>query len=201
VTTKFALRSFTVLMVASLAITPRAFSQALESGSYTKTWDLFVGAACVSSSNPIEHESEWIASITQRPYTSHPSVGGTIEASGEVSSPSTTVSGVTTPGIGQLHTFMGGPSVIFQASRIQPFVRALLGTSVQKPQLVTSGTGVSVASTSTTGYFSFALGGGVDFPITPAAAVRGQVDWIRTYISATDMPSMMRASIGIVFRY
>jgi hypothetical protein len=200
VTTKYALRSFTVLMVAALAITPRAFSQTTESGAYSKTWDLYVGAACVSSSNPIEHESEWIASITQRPYTSHPTVGGTIEATGEVSSPSTTVYGTTTPGIGQLYTFMSGPSVIFPASWIQPFARALLGTSIQKPQSATSGTG-TVGTTVTTDYFSFSLGGGVDFPITPGAAVRGQVDWIHTYISATDMPSMLRASIGIVFRY
>jgi hypothetical protein len=196
------LRGFTVLMVAALSMTPRAYSQAIDE-SYSKTWDLFEGvsAACIHSSNPMEHEYEWISSATQRPYPSHPSVGGTIEASGILSSSSTTGSAGTAPDAGQLSTVMGGPSVIFPTHGIQPFVRALFGVSVQKPHAAVSGSGVGVNSTTNAGYFGLALGGGFDVPIASAVSVRAQVDWLHAFISSTDNSYVLRASIGIVLRY
>ena len=116
-----------VLMVAALAATPAAFSQAV-AAAYPNTVDIFGGGSYNEAFSPSSHEYGWDASITERPYPSHPWVGGTIEGSGAYSS--TAAHGAIPAISNQFLTAMGGPAFVLNVNRIQPFARVLVGTGV-----------------------------------------------------------------------
>jgi opacity protein-like surface antigen len=189
-----------LLLTALSALAPWALSQALPSDA--KTWDLYGGVSYAQAFNPSSHEFGWDASVSERPYISHPWVGGTIDTSGNYSTSTTTASGVTVASRTQLYTLMAGPSAVLLTHRIHPFARALFGAGIIASQTTATASGVSVDST--TGHvthFAAALGGGVDVPITPNWSFRGQADWLRTYISATNTSNLLRASAGFVLRF
>jgi opacity protein-like surface antigen len=176
---------FAVLMVAALTVTPKAFSQAIPSNP--PTWDLFGGGSYNESFNPSQHDYGWDASVSERPYISHPWVGGTVEAGGAYTSASATAAE------SQLYTVMAGPSFVLRGPRIQPFARALLGATIQRTQ--------TPAGASNAEHFGLALGGGVDIPFSRSWAIRGQADWVRSYTTATYTSDMLRASVGLVVRW
>jgi hypothetical protein len=175
----------TVLIIAALVAIPSAFSQALS--SYPLTWDLFAGGSYNESFSPSQHQFGWDTAISERPYISHPWVGGTIEASGAYSSTSSTTAE------SQFYTVMAGPLFVLQKSRAQPFAHALLGATIHRTPAPTGELN--------TEHFGLALGGGVDVPFSHFWSVRGQADWVRSYTSATITSNMLRASVGFVVRF
>jgi hypothetical protein len=174
-----------LLIVAALVVTPQAFSQAVP--VYPPTWDIFGGGSYNESFSPSDHEFGWDASVSERPYAIHPWIGGTIEASGAYTSSSAAASS------SQFYTVMAGPTFVLPESRIRPFARVLLGSAIQR----TSTTG----GETNTEHFGLALGGGVDVPFSRFWSVRGQADWVRSYLSANDTSNMLRASAGFVLRF
>jgi opacity protein-like surface antigen len=181
-----------ILTTAALAGAPAAFSQAV-AAAHPTTVDLFGGGSYNEAFSPSTHEYGWDASITERPYLTHPWVGGTIEASGDYSS--TAAHGATPAISNQFYTAMGGPAFVLNANHIQPFARVLLGTGVTR----VSGGGASIPTN--TAHFAFSAGGGVDVAISRSWALRGQADLIRTYVSAANTTNMLRASVGLVFKF
>jgi hypothetical protein len=180
-----------VLMVAVLAAAPAAFSQA--EAAYPTTVDIFGGGSYNELFSPSSHEYGFDVSVTERPYLTHPWVGGTIEGSGAYSS---TAGHGATPGVSnQFYTAMGGPMFVLRSSHIQPFGRVLLGTGVQR---VSAG---GSAMTTNTAHFAFSAGGGVDVGISRSWAFRGQADLVRTFVSAANTSNMLRASVGLDFRF
>jgi hypothetical protein len=180
-------------MAAALAAAPAAFSQALAAHSNPTTVDIFGGGSYNEAFSPSNHEYGWDASITERPYLTHPWVGGTIEASGAYSS--TAAHGATPAISNQFLTAMGGPAFVLRLNHIQPFGRVLLGTGVQR----VSGSGT--VATTNTAHFALAAGGGVDVAISRSRALRGQADLVRTFVSAANTTNMLRASVGLVFKF
>jgi opacity protein-like surface antigen len=179
-----------ILMIAALAAVPPAFSQAVAPNPTTV--DLFGGGSYNEAFTPSNHEYGWDASVTERPYFTHPWVGGTIEASGAYSS---TAAHGSTPAISnQFYTAMGGPAFVLNANHIQPFARVLLGTGLQR---VSGGASI----TTNTAHFAFSAGGGVDVAFSRSWALRGQADLIRTYVSTANVTNMLRASVGLDFRF
>jgi opacity protein-like surface antigen len=181
-----------VLIIAALSATPAAFSQAV-AAAYPKTVDLFGGGSYNEAFSPSTHEYGWDASITERPYLTHPWVGGTIEASGAYSS--TAAHGATPATSNQFYTAMGGPMFVLRSSHFQPFGRVLLGTGVQR--VPASGS----SATTNMAHFAFSAGGGVDVAISRSWALRGQADLIRTYVSSANTTNMLRASVGLDFKF
>jgi hypothetical protein len=139
----------------------------------------------------------WDASVTERPYSSYPWVGGTIRVNGAYLQTSTSVSAVTLKTSNSMYTMMGGPSVHFRLRPVEPFAHALFGAVIEKVN--TAGIGEPLASSST--HFGYSLGGGLDVPLSTRWAIRGQVDWINTRESATQNTGKLGVSTGVVLRF
>ncbi|MFB3916401.1 MAG: outer membrane beta-barrel protein [Terriglobales bacterium] len=78
--------------------------------------------------------------------------------------------------IGNIHTFMGGPTVKFRTPHFTPFVQALVGAARFSPD---SSFFFGVPVDTQTG-FAAALGGGLDAPLSRHIGWRVfQVDWLR----------------------
>ena len=95
-----------------------------------------------------------------------------------------------------MYTIMGGPMVAAQVGRVQPFARILLGL-LYTNTAVTGGT----ATNNKQKGFGYAMGGGLDFLVTPTWAVRVQGDYIRGQQSATTSGGTVRASVGGVYKF
>ena len=93
---------------------------------------------------------------------------------------------------GSRHSVLFGPRVSGNLGKYTPFAQALFGFSHQ----FDAGGGIS---TSRMG-FSEAIGGGVDYELVEVAAVRVQVDWLRTNLFKGSQNNL-RMSTGIVFRF
>jgi hypothetical protein len=93
---------------------------------------------------------------------------------------------------GSRHSVLFGPRVSSNLGKYTPFAQALFGFSHQSD----AGGGIS---TSRMG-FSEAIGGGVDYKLVEVAAVRVQVDWLRTNLFQGSQDNL-RMSTGIVFRF
>lgn len=85
--------------------------------------------------------------------------------------------------------------ISLRRSKLQPFAHVLLGESVEK----TSMTVFRVSGSSSVSAFALDAGGGVDFPIRPAVAIRGQGDWLRDVKS--NSTSFFKVAAGVVFRF
>lgn len=77
---------------------------------------------------------------------------------------------------GNIHTFMGGPTVKFRTPHFTPFFQALVGAARLSPDRgFFSGIPVDTQTA-----FASAIGGGLDIPITRHIGWRmAQVDWVR----------------------
>lgn len=171
-----------IVAVAGAALVRGAEGQAR---AYPKTWDLFGGGSYTATTSPSSHQFGWEASVTERPYLTHPWVGGTIEAGGAYAQ-----------GSNQIYTLMGGPAFVVPSMKVRPFGRALLGVVVNR----SPGVG-AVTVGSSVKHFGVALGGGVDVPIAPAWALRAQGDWLRSYGRAGTTINEWRGAVGLVVRF
>jgi hypothetical protein len=183
-----------------LAASILSAAQAVPLPSSPPTWDLFAGGTLQrgvgSTSTPNYYG--WDTSVTERPYQSHPWIGGTVEASGSYRNSASTVLGASVKTDDGAYTVMGGPSVTFKLHRVQPFARVLLGGLFNRTSISVSSQN---ASTVVSKYFGTAFGGGVDFPVTQKFAIRGQADWLRDWTSNLEASNSIRASAGVVFRF
>lgn len=93
---------------------------------------------------------------------------------------------------GSRHSVLFGPRASTSFGKYTPFAHALFGLSHQ------SDAGGRI-STSETG-FSEAIGGGVDYRLAKAAALRVQADWMRTNLFRGSQTNL-RFSSGLVFRF
>jgi hypothetical protein len=177
---------FAALMIAGIAVAPSAFAQA-HPQSYPPTWDIYAGGSYNESFSPSQHEYGWDASVSERPYLTHPWVGGTIEASGAYPPSSSTTAN------SQLYTAMAGPLFVLRNPHIQPFGRALLGAAIVRTQTTAGETNIA--------HFGLAVGGGVDIPFSHYWAIRGQADYVRSYTTSTNTSNMLRASVGFVLKF
>ncbi len=93
-----------------------------------------------------------------------------------------------------LHNFQFGPRFFTNTSRdkLGVFGHALFGGS----RISSSAPGISTSESA----FSFSLGGGVDYSLSDAWAVRGQIDFLRVYFSG-DNENDGRYSVGLVYRW
>jgi hypothetical protein len=163
------------------------------------TWDLFVGGTLQRGvlSTPTPNYYGWDASVSERPYRSHPWIGGTVEGSGSYLNSSSTVSGTSVRTDSGAYTIMGGPSVAFKLPGIQPFARVLMGVDLNREAVSVND---QTASHAWSRGFGTAFGGGLDISVTQRFAIRGQADWLRYWASNLQSSNSVRASVGVVFR-
>jgi hypothetical protein len=93
---------------------------------------------------------------------------------------------------GSRHNFLIGPRASTSFGRYRPFAQILFGASLQ----TNSGAGSTTSDTS----FATAFGGGLDYQLLKAVALRGQIDFIHASLfgrSANDV----RISTGLVFKF
>lgn len=176
-----------------------SFGQATGQLPGETTWDLFGGASFIhpTDANSSGNLYGWDASITQRPYSSYPWIGGTIRVNGGYLQTSTSISTATLRSSYSMYTAMGGPSVHFRLRPVEPFAHALVGAVIEKVN--TTGIGEPFASSST--HFGYSLGGGLDVPLSTRWAIRGQADWMNTRESATQNTNRLGVSTGVVLRF
>lgn len=166
------------------------------------TWDVFLGGSFARGANSVSYDNVygWDAAVSEYPYSSHPWIGGTIDASGHYYNESTTLTapGTITPVSASAHmyTLMGGPSFAVRSRGVQPFARFMVGGVIDR----TSAAVDSVTATVSSSYFGMSLGGGIDVPVGARCAIRGQADWI-PYWAQSQRQDVVRASAGIVFRF
>ena len=93
---------------------------------------------------------------------------------------------------GSRHNFLIGPRASTSIGKYTPFVQLLIGASLQ----TNSGAGITTTDIS----FATAFGGGLDYKLLKAVALRGQIDFIHASLfgrSGNDV----RISTGIVFKF
>jgi hypothetical protein len=181
-TVLMAVSSFFIIQSSLAQVVPASGEQL---SAESKSWAIFAGGSFERGGST--NFTGWDLSVSEYPYKAVPWVGGTIEGSGTYY----TQSGVTTG----LYGFMGGPVISLRRSKLQPFAHVLLGESVEK----TSMTVFRVSGSSSVSAFALDAGGGVDFPIRPAVAIRGQGDWLRDVKS--NSTSFFKVAAGVVFRF
>jgi hypothetical protein len=197
------LSRFLLLLLASLLSFP-AFAQ----NQYSPTIEVFGGGSYVRTDNsPNVNAYGWEASATEYPYESYRWIGGTVEANGVYASPDVKLGNQTLGGLlnANIYTYMAGPSVVLHTRRaMEPFAHVLLGAVIRNVN--TTGKGEAILGTSVSQsdtVFGYALGGGLDVPITARVATRGQADWLRSSFkdSAADRQDNLRVSVGIVLKF
>ncbi len=91
---------------------------------------------------------------------------------------------------GHDYNFLFGPTVFHRMDKATAFAHILFGGSRA------GGSGFSDTS------FAWALGGGVDWNVKPAVAIRvGQIDYLPTYFGSNRTQNNFRYSAGVVFRF
>jgi opacity protein-like surface antigen len=91
-------------------------------------------------------------------------------------------------------TFLAGPRLSYRADKFRVFGEFLAGLNHAK------GTVSGFGSSSANG-FAIAIGGGLDFAVTPSINIRPvQFDWMDTHISG-GWGSNIRYSAGVVFKF
>ena len=102
-----------------------------------------------------------------------------------------------------LQDFLIGPRYYFhdykagKSHYIKPFAEAQFGVSHLRQSIQE---GVSPKVTNSDSTFSWMLGGGVDYPITPHWTARGEADLLRTHLNA-DAQSRLRIALGIAYTW
>jgi hypothetical protein len=206
------LRILSLVAIAFTSLSAFCFGQAADQSASGTTWDLFGGASFI---HPTDANSQgdlygWDTSLTERPYSAYPWVGGTIRLNGayrQSSSPipngvayvrtSTPVYEGTVKTGSSMYTAMAGPSVQFRLRTLEPFAHALFGAVIEKVSIAAVGNPVASSSS----HFGYSLGGGFDLPLSARWAVRAQADWINTSESATQHTSKVSVSSGVVLRF
>ena len=199
----------------ALSQTPPAFGRAF----LPSTWEVFGGMSVARqfSSAGSRTSYGWYASSSEYPYKLHPRLGATIEASGNYSSePGSGLPVVDSArtGIAQplermrvdpgnlstgIYTVMGGPSVsLNRTHRWQPFGRFLMGPVIYRTAS-TDARGFTTVEISD--HFGIAAGGGTNLPISYHLAVRGQVDWIKSWNVGQGPADILRMSFGALFKW
>ena len=97
-------------------------------------------------------------------------------------------------------SYLGGGRVRFRSHRIEekellPFLELQLGESRLHQSLTSAQGNINTADSDTA--FTYVLGGGVDYPITPHWLARGNLDLVRTHFVNSGQ-SHARFNIGIV---
>ena len=93
---------------------------------------------------------------------------------------------------GSRHSLLFGPRVSTNLGKYTPFAQALFGFSHQTD----TGGGISTSALG----FSQAFGGGVDYKLLQAVALRVQTDWMRSHLFSGSQTNF-RISTGVVFRF
>lgn len=93
---------------------------------------------------------------------------------------------------GSRHSVLFGPRLSTTFGKYTPFAHALFGFSHQSE----AGGGISTSQMG----FSEAIGGGMDYKLVEAVALRLQADWMHTNLFKASHGSV-RFSTGIVFRF
>ena len=186
-------------VVILLSLSSLSSAQMIGEQQAPTTWDLFGGVSWMrSTSNPDPTNGYgWHTSVSERPYVSLPWVGGTIEASGAYFNRSLMVNQTNVTMSEAAYSFMAGPLVSLPYRRVQPFAHVLLGALVDKTAV---GIGGASTSSSTTD-FAYALGGGVDVPLSYRWSIRTQADWMRFHASDVNSTDAVRVSAGAVVKF
>lgn len=183
-----------------LSLSPAALAQASVTQQSLR-WDVFLGGSFARGANSVSYQNVygWDAAASEYPYSGHPWIGGTVEASGHYYNRSTTLSApgsiIPVSASAHMYTLMGGPSFAVRNRGVQPFARFMLGDVMDRTSATVSGATSDVSSS----YFGMSLGGGIDVPISARCAIRGQADWI-PYWAQSERQDVIRASAGIVFK-
>jgi hypothetical protein len=117
---------------------------------------------------------------------------------------------VTVTAEGNLFTYNVGPVVKYRSEHFEPFVEALFGgahSNTYQNLLKACQTGCTTTATPSNNAFDFAIGGGIDIPVTKSFAVRpAQFDFVLTrfgnsFTKGNNNQSNFRYQAGIVFRF
>ena len=196
------LNRWLMLSCVVLASSIMSIAQSAPTSSTASTWDVFVGGNLQRGvANNIGGNFNyfgWDAAVSERPYRSHPWIGGTVEASGSYRNTASTVSGVSANVDDGVYTMMGGPVVASSSQHLRPFAHVLLGGIFDRTSVSLGGQSATTVSTQC---FGTAFGGGVDVSLAPRVALRGQADWLRFWASDLQSSNLIRASVGAVFRF
>lgn len=186
------------LLATALLLGPVAAASAQRAPN---TWDLFGGVAVLrsaTSGSPADYDYGWDASLVERPYSSHPWVGGKVESTGIYTRSSGSSQGVSFTLGSSLYTVMGGPVVESQNRGVRPFAHALLGDVIINDSMTVTGLGTMAQ---TNHYFGHTLGGGLDFPVARHVAVRTQADWLRIWQRNSTNLDTLRLCGGLVYSF
>jgi hypothetical protein len=97
------------------------------------------------------------------------------------------------------YTVMGGPSASLRRTRRwQPFGRFLLGPVIYR---TASTDAKGFTSVEISDHFGTAAGGGANLTLSYHAAIRGQVDWIRSWTGSQGPADILRISFGALFKW
>jgi opacity protein-like surface antigen len=198
-TLRFCSFSAALLVLSSVLGLAHAAAQAVSPAALS-TWDVYGGGSFLGStaSSGLPNSYGWDFSVSERPYSSYPWLGGTAEASGDYSKASTPGFGTTTTQTTRSrHTVMGGPTFVLLLSHVQPYAHALVGGVFVHDKTGTAAQSVSSSST----HFGYALGGGLDVPLAIRWTIRGQADWIGIWANTSSNENLIRASAGVVFHF
>jgi opacity protein-like surface antigen len=149
----------------------------------------------------------WEALYSEYPDSTPRWLGGSIEANGVYANPVVSVAGQPVNGLltNQIYTFMGGPTVKARTfRRLQPYAHVLLGAVLTRMDTTGKGAlyfGHPISESKTA--FGLAVGGGIDFKVKRAFAVRGNADWLRSTFEDQniDRQNSLRTSLGIVLKF
>jgi hypothetical protein len=83
-----------------------------------------------------------------------------------------------------------GPKLILQQAKLSPWVHAIVGGAHVVPKTALGGKNG----------FLVQVGGGVDFQLVPRAAIRAEVDWVRTQLFGQSQNSG-QAILGLVIHF
>ncbi|MGC1417628.1 MAG: outer membrane beta-barrel protein [Candidatus Acidiferrum sp.] len=111
---------------------------------------------------------------------------------------------------GNLFTYNIGPVIKYRTQHFEPFVEALFGgahSNVYTNLLKACTSGCITTSNPSNNAFDFALGGGIDIPVTKSIAIRpAQFDFVLTrfgngFTNGNQNQSNFRYGAGIVIRF
>ena len=119
----------------------------------------------------------WFASVAA-------DVAGPLAVVGDASGSYKSMGGLDVIVSTNIHTFMGGPRLVWRASRVAPYVQMLFGGARFSTTYTLPGERLSDAQN----YFAMASGGGIDIPFSGRGAVRLGAS-IRLIRSETSTPT------------
>ena len=126
-------------------------------------------------------------------------LGIVADVSGHYNSQLQTVSGIQSKSSLHIHSILVGPRVSESAGRWTPYAQALFGWARLNTSLSSTGPGTPFSTSGSTNAFAVDLGGGIDFKMYDALALRViQIDYVLLHANSQKQQGV-RIGAGLVF--